>query len=114
MQRNPVAFRGRRFQVANRPRRAGDLADKRLHNEFGAPGGIRTPDLQLRRLLLYPAELQARDTSVTQESEFEKAGLRELVFHFGRAAPGFGPAQCRLEGRRHIKPEHQKLLQNLV
>ena len=25
----------------------------------GAPGGIRTPDVQLRRLALYPAELQA-------------------------------------------------------
>ena len=28
--------------------------------EDGAPGGIRTPDVQLRRLALYPAELQAR------------------------------------------------------
>ena len=25
----------------------------------GAPGGIRTPDLQVRSLLLYPAELRA-------------------------------------------------------
>lgn len=25
----------------------------------GEPGGIRTPDPQLRRLLLYPAELRA-------------------------------------------------------
>ena len=30
----------------------------------GAPGGIRTPDLQLRRLPLYPSELQARDCSL--------------------------------------------------
>ena len=30
----------------------------------GAPGGIRTPDLQLRRLPLYPSELQARDSSL--------------------------------------------------
>jgi hypothetical protein len=28
--------------------------------ETGAPGEIRTPDLQLRRLPLYPAELRAR------------------------------------------------------
>ena len=28
---------------------------------FGAPGEIRTPDTRLRRPLLYPAELQARD-----------------------------------------------------
>jgi hypothetical protein len=27
--------------------------------ELGAPGGTRTPDQELRRLLLYPAELQA-------------------------------------------------------
>ncbi len=26
---------------------------------YGAPGGIRTPDLQVRSLLLYPAELRA-------------------------------------------------------
>ena len=26
---------------------------------FGAPGGNRTPDPQLRRLLLYPTELRA-------------------------------------------------------
>jgi hypothetical protein len=30
----------------------------------GAPGEIRTPDLQLRRLPLYPAELRARIPSV--------------------------------------------------
>ena len=33
----------------------------------GAPGEIRTPDLQLRRLPLYPAELRARDSSVHRE-----------------------------------------------
>ena len=33
-------------------------AAKYLRN--GAPGEIRTPDLQLRRLPLYPAELRAR------------------------------------------------------
>ena len=26
----------------------------------GAPGGIRTPDTQVRSLVLYPAELRAR------------------------------------------------------
>ena len=31
----------------------------------GAPGEIRTPDLQLRRLPLYPAELRARDLQFT-------------------------------------------------
>ena len=28
---------------------------------YGVPAGIRTPDPQLRRLLLYPAELQAQN-----------------------------------------------------
>src|SRR5579864_705475 len=31
----------------------------------GAPGEIRTPDLQLRRLPLYPAELRARNLQFT-------------------------------------------------
>lgn len=32
-----------------------------LVNEFGAPGPIRTAGLQLRRLLLCPAELRGRN-----------------------------------------------------
>ena len=42
--------------------------------KLGAPGGIRTPDLQLRRLPLYPSELQARDCSVAQLLAGEKGG----------------------------------------
>src|SRR6476646_5975499 len=38
-----------------------DLRKKRT----GAPGEIRTPDLQLRRLPLYPAELRARTCQYT-------------------------------------------------
>ena len=33
---------------------------KRLQENYGAPGEIRTPDLLLRRQPLYPAELRAR------------------------------------------------------
>jgi hypothetical protein len=33
--------------------------------KYGAPGEIRTPDLQLRRLPLYPAELRARSLQFT-------------------------------------------------
>ena len=40
------------------------LSNRAGKNEVGAPGGIRTPDLQLRRLPLYPSELQARDCSL--------------------------------------------------
>ena len=36
----------------------------KLSFSFGDPAGIRTPDPQLRRLLLYPAEL--RDHHISQ------------------------------------------------
>ena len=35
----------------------------------GAPGEIRTPDLQVRSLLLYPAELRAHDGGQNREKE---------------------------------------------
>src|SRR5438477_8099352 len=35
---------------------------------LGAPGGSRTPDPQLRRLLLYPTELLARDEAKTSDA----------------------------------------------
>ena len=34
------------------------------HKWLGTPGGIRTPDLEIRSLPLYPAELRARETSL--------------------------------------------------
>ena len=44
-----------------------------IHSHLGSglPGGTRTPDLQLRRLLLYPVELLAVTISnyTTQESK---------------------------------------------
>ena len=39
-------------------------------NVNGAPGEIRTPDLQLRRLPLYPAELRARSSSLHRNRRF--------------------------------------------
>src|SRR5258708_27398319 len=36
----------------------------------GAPGEIRTPDLHLRRLPLYPAELRARNSSLHRNRRF--------------------------------------------
>jgi hypothetical protein len=52
--------------------------------ELGAPGGTRTPDQELRRLLLYPTELQAPDTStiVTERSALVH-GPAEAVDHLG-------------------------------
>jgi hypothetical protein len=47
------------------PRQGPDALVDELHGPdykmTGAPGGIRTPDLWLRRPMLYPAELRARD-----------------------------------------------------
>ena len=37
-----------------------DLAKSLQPSENGAPGGIRTPDQEVRSLLLYPAELRVR------------------------------------------------------
>jgi hypothetical protein len=37
--------------------------------ENGAPGEIRTPDLQLRRLPLYPAELRAHTDGSSLHAE---------------------------------------------
>ena len=34
--------------------------------EIGAPEGIRTPDPQIRSLVLYPAELPVRVTGIMQ------------------------------------------------
>jgi hypothetical protein len=40
---------------------AGNPDWRSVRRKNGAPGGIRTPDQRLRKPLLYPAELQARD-----------------------------------------------------
>ncbi len=39
---------------------AGLFSDLNCHGRNGAPGAIRTPDPQIRSLMLYPAELRAR------------------------------------------------------
>lgn len=36
------------------------LLDKQVSQKIGVPGGIRTHDLQIRNLSLYPAELRGR------------------------------------------------------
>src|SRR5437667_11769125 len=41
----------------------------------GAPGGIRTPDLWLRRPMLYPAELRARERYLTTVPRVATTGL---------------------------------------
>lgn len=93
----------RPMQLADYPRKMG-----------GAPERIRTSDLQLRRLPLYPAELRA---------PWENGGVRGIA-HLGRSAlknratksmaclEGFEPPTRGLEGRRSIhlsyrQPRHK-------
>src|SRR5204862_6615180 len=60
----------------------------------GAPGGNRTPDPQLRRLLLYPTELlalQARQAGVRQASSCQVG------------APGFEPGTSCSQSRRDAR-----------
>ena len=63
---------------------------------FGTPGGIRTPDLEIRSLPLYPAELRARETSSVRMS-------------FGAcAAKRYGTCDdvgCQWSGRRDSNPQ---------
>ena len=42
---------------------------------YGAPEGIRTPDPQLRRLLLYPPELQAHMGSLSLAYGYDPSAM---------------------------------------
>src|ERR1039458_10577869 len=73
----------------------------RCRGKTGAPGEIRTPDLQLRRLPLYPAELRARcgNASVQDRKSTRlnssHAGISDAVFCLQkRRLRTFGPLQC--------------------
>jgi hypothetical protein len=72
-ERRPVTSIGTRFAARNpdppgRLHRAADAAKKKgaeapfILSRIGAPGEIRTPDHQVRSLVLYPTELRARGT----------------------------------------------------
>ena len=60
-----------------------------MQNKFGTPGGTRTPDLLLRRQLLYPAELLAhlveRVTGIGPAYPAWKAGV--LPLNYTRVCP---------------------------
>ncbi len=57
-------------------------------NPIGAPGRIRTYDLKLRRLVLYPTELRARDATVpTCIAAFEKLLVRTVALRLAAGEP---------------------------
>ena len=51
----------------------------------GAPGRIRTPGQELRRLLLYPTELQAHKVHINQQD----AKSKEMNFRVFTSQPGY-------------------------
>ena len=62
------------------------------HKWFGTPGGSRTPDLEIRSLPLYPAELRARMTSNLQACAAKRYGTCD-------------DAECQWSGRRDSNPQ---------
>jgi hypothetical protein len=44
-------------------------------NKNGGPGGARTPNPQFRRLMLYPIELQGRDSGAAGKALKKKLGV---------------------------------------
>jgi hypothetical protein len=77
-----------------------------VHGLAGTPGGIRTPDLLLRRQPLYPSELQAHDVrSVLWASWVVKAAATNRLSRLNRRQrPGWGDPHC---GRRR-KPDRSR------
>lgn len=68
--------------------------------ELGAPGGTRTPDQELRRLLLYPTELQAPDAC-------DHCGRRSALLHGTAEAVddlGTGPGGQDVPGHGELGP----------
>src|SRR5246127_3280351 len=91
----------------------------RLYSEwwhFGAPEEIRTPDPQIRSLVLYPAELRARCASRGKALRPTRLRTRAIVIGsraFGQGGPpsavGAGAAVCgELDGAvRDRKPQRR-------
>ena len=63
----------------------------------GAPGEIRTPDLQLRRLPLYPAELRARVSSVHRQVRPINLGTQKRKTEKPKSRNGEMPEMDRAE-----------------
>src|SRR2546428_13440633 len=57
----------------------------------GAPGGNRTPDPQLRRLMLYPTELRARAPTISRDDP--RGADRRLGGILGRRLGGLDAAR---------------------
>ena len=62
------------------------------HKWCGTPGGIRTPDLEIRSLPLYPTELRARKTSHLKACAAKRYAT-------------FGDVGCQWSGRRDSNPQ---------
>jgi hypothetical protein len=69
------------------------------HPSSGAPEGIRTPDPQIRSLVLYPAELPAPDNAVRAQHATARSPWRAFDARCARAV-GWTPAATRRRPRR--------------
>src|SRR5215467_6305256 len=88
----------------------------RLRAKVGAPGGSRTPGLQVRSLSLYPAELRAQFTAITTLQNGRMAALQEGSKHLQFCHPAIqkrlslsddavrrNNARCAVNGFRALK-----------
>ena len=55
---------------------------------YGAPGGIRTPDLKVRSLAFYPAKLRAHKYVIYYNAIFEIFQVFFKIFYHGDGVNG--------------------------
>src|SRR5450755_4511749 len=65
----------------------------------GAPGEIRTPDPQIRSLVLYPAELRARGFLIDDQTRDVNSRLLAKNWRLRSLDHGPALAACRCNGR---------------
>ena len=97
--------------------RCASLNEKRVRNinpnpfVYGALGEIRTPDTQIRSLVLYPAELQAHGATealVAEREGFEPSIPVVPVYSLSRRAPS--ASRPSLQCLTRLKSIHDSLL----
>jgi hypothetical protein len=83
----------------------GQITQSLMDATSGDPGGSRTPNPQIRSLMLYPVELRGRSMQTNVLSRAEKRKQKSFPM---RDEPGAGavfPIQDEPEGVRHADDE---------
>src|ERR1700734_4242774 len=95
----PATDRGWRWRTRKRQRKRDEFAAKIWKR--GAPGEIRTPDPQIRSLVLYPAELRARRVvAIGFDAGWQDLSLASLPVCCVGRSPKINPAPAPRDGRR--------------